>query len=218
MSIIEGSHYLHFLWIKDLEGILEQINLAFVVSGRICSHRWRCIDLDKPRSQLVIEQDVETVQLKAVLIVDNGLRHGLQRANDAVLDQSSRFRHALRAILAHQVEFEAAQVPFASESIIVLRRRLLNSYVGQVHVGILDLLDLVRVTMMRESAEAGAIQVHSQRLVARHEHVDSQIELLASDQKRIHDVLLDDVGLSLRTVRLPSEVVLPLRDLCELVQ
>lgn len=71
---------------------------------------------------------------------------------------------------------------------------------------------------MGEPAEARTVQVHCQRLVASHKHVDTQIELLAADKKWVHDILLNDVRFSLWTVRLPSEVIFPLRDLSELIK
>ena len=153
-----------------------------------------------------------------MLVVDDGLGDGLQRSNDAVLDEGRGFRHPLWPILAHQVELQTAQVPLTTQSVIVLSGRLLNCDVCQVHVGILNLFNLVRVAMMRESSEASTVQVHCQGLVARHKHVDSQVKLFAANKQWIHDVLLDDVGFGLGTIWLPPEVILPLRDLCELVQ
>ena len=87
-----------------------------------------------------------------------------------------------------------------------------------MHVSVLDFVDLVRVSVMGKSTEARTVQVHGQGLVACYQHVDPKIELLASNQKRVHDVFLDDIGLSLWAVRLPSEIVLPLRYLSKFVE
>lgn len=75
--------------VQYLESVLEQVNLAFVVSWCIRGHGWRGIDFDKPWAQLIVKKDVEAVKLKAVLVVNNRLRHRLKRANDAVLDKCS---------------------------------------------------------------------------------------------------------------------------------
>lgn len=66
---------------------------------------------------------------------------------------------------------------------------------------------------MGETTEPTSVQVDSQGLVSSHKHIYSHVELLASDQKGIHNVALHDVGLGLRTIGLPTEIVLPLGDL-----
>lgn len=71
---------------------------------------------------------------------------------------------------------------------------------------------------MRETTETRSVQVHSQGLVASNQDVDSQVKLLATYQKWVIDVLLNDIRLGLWTVRFPAEIVLPLRDLGELIQ
>ena len=71
--------------------------------------------------------------------------------------------------------------------------------------------------MMCESSEAGPIEVDSQGLVACDKYVDSHIELLATDEKWIHDISLYNVRFCLRTLRFPSEIILPLSDLGKLV-
>ena len=87
-----------------------------------------------------------------------------------------------------------------------------------MHISVLNLIDFIRVTVMRETTETRSVQVHSQGLVASNQDVDSQVKLLATYQKWVIDVLLNDIRLGLWTVRFPSEIVLPLRDLSELIQ
>ena len=87
-----------------------------------------------------------------------------------------------------------------------------------MHISVLNLIDFIRVTVMRETTETRSVQVHSQGLVASNQDVDSQVKLLATYQKWVIDVLLNDIRLGLRTVRFPAEIVLPLRDLSELIQ
>ena len=65
----------HPLRVEDLVGILEEADLPFVILWGVRSHRRGGIDLDQPRSQLVIEQDVESIQLEAVLVIDDCLLH-----------------------------------------------------------------------------------------------------------------------------------------------
>lgn len=71
---------------------------------------------------------------------------------------------------------------------------------------------------MSETSEPRPVQVSRQRCIASDETVDAHIEFLATDQKRVDDVALDDVGFSLRALRFPPEVVLPLSDLLKFVE
>lgn len=87
-----------------------------------------------------------------------------------------------------------------------------------MHVRVLNLLHVVRIPVVREPSEAGAIEINDERLVAGTECVDSHVKLLAANQQRVHDVPLHDIGLGLGTFWLPSKVVLPLGDLCKLVE
>ena len=68
----------YFLRVQHLECVLKQVDFAFIIGRSIRSHRRRGIDLDQPWAQLVIKQDIEAVEFKAMLVVDNCLRHGLK--------------------------------------------------------------------------------------------------------------------------------------------
>ena len=87
-----------------------------------------------------------------------------------------------------------------------------------MHVSVLDFFDFVRITVMSESSEARPVEIDGQRLVACDENIDSHIKLLATDEQGIHDVSLYNVRLCLGTFWFPSEIVLPLGNLGELVK
>jgi hypothetical protein len=87
-----------------------------------------------------------------------------------------------------------------------------------MHVGILDLLYFVGVAMVGEACKACPVEVDCQRLVCCHKAIYAHIELLTPDQKWVHDVTLNDIWLRLWAFWFPSEIVLPLSDLCELVE
>ena len=68
----------HFFWVKNLESVLQQIDLTLVITRCVCSHGWTSIDLNQPWTQLVIKQDIETVELEAVLIIDDCFSYRLE--------------------------------------------------------------------------------------------------------------------------------------------
>ena len=87
----------------------------------------------------------------------------------------------------------------------------MHEWVRQVvHVG--------RVARVSEPAEALAVQVDGQRLIAGDQNVDSKVELLAADEQRVHDVALHNVRLGLRALWLPSQFIFPLGNLLQFVE
>ena len=71
---------------------------------------------------------------------------------------------------------------------------------------------------MSEPRESSAVQINSQWRIGSAQCIDSHVKLLTSDQQRIIDVFLDNIGLSLRVFRIVSEVVFPLGDLLQFVK
>lgn len=71
---------------------------------------------------------------------------------------------------------------------------------------------------MGEPRESASVEPNSERQVGRNKCVNPHIELLAPDKQRVTDVPLDNVGLSLRALWLPSEIVLPLSYLGQFVE
>ena len=86
-----------------------------------------------------------------------------------------------------------------------------------MHVSVLNFVDFVGVPVVGEAAEATAVQVHSQWLVVSDQDVDPHVKLLAPDKQRVHDIPLHNIRLGLWAVRLPPEIVLPLRNLRQFV-
>ena len=72
-----------------------------------------------------------------------------------------------------------------------LRILLIDRVVGQVHI-LVVFVELGGVLFGGESGQAFLVDVDPQRLIARHDYVDSQIELVSIDEKRVSDVARDD--------------------------
>lgn len=71
---------------------------------------------------------------------------------------------------------------------------------------------------MSESAETFSVEIDCERLVADDQYINSHIELLSTNEERIHDVSLDNVWLSLWTFWFPSEFVFPLSNMLQLIE
>lgn len=153
-----------------------------------------------------------------MLVVDHSFLYWLKTPDDKVLNLTECITDSLLTILRHHVEFHRSQVPLTSQSVIIVVRSFLNSYICQMDVVILDIFNIIGVSVMGKPTKASSVQVNDQRLVRNHEHINSHIELLASNQQRVHDVPLHDVRLSLRGLRLPPEIVLPLGDLSQFIE
>jgi len=87
-----------------------------------------------------------------------------------------------------------------------------------MHISVLDIINFVCISMMSKSTESSSIQVNCQRLLGYYKHVNTHIKLFTTNQKRVHNVSLDDIWLSLRTFRFPSKVILPLGNLSQFIE
>ena len=94
----------NFLLVQNCEGVLEQAELSVIIGWRVGCHRWRRVNLDQPRPQLIVKQNVETVQLKTVLVVNYNLLNGLQALDDQVIHFAECVCDLLYAVLRHQKE------------------------------------------------------------------------------------------------------------------
>lgn len=76
----------NLLLIQACESVIKETDLHLIITGCICRHRRTGIDLDQPGFEVGIEQDIESIQLEAMLIVYNSLLYRLKTANDHFLD------------------------------------------------------------------------------------------------------------------------------------
>lgn len=67
---------------------------------------------------------------------------------------------------------------------------------------------------MGEAGKTGAVEVDGERLVGGAESVDAHVELAATEEERVEEVALADVGLG----RVVSVEGLPLGNVCDLVE
>jgi hypothetical protein len=87
-----------------------------------------------------------------------------------------------------------------------------------MHVVIRDIFHIGSVSVMSESSEASPVEICCQWSVASNETIYSHIKLLSSNQQGVNDIPLDDIRLCLRTLWLPSEIILPLSNLLKFVE
>lgn len=153
-----------------------------------------------------------------MFVIDDGLLNWLQTPNNHILYLTECLWNLLLAILWHQEELHTSKIPLASKSFIIVFWSFLNGNISQMDVMILNVFNVVCVSVMSESSKPCSVEISCQWRIASDEAIDSHIEFLATDEQRIHDVPRHDVGLSLRTLRLPSEVILPFGNLLKLVE
>lgn len=128
------------------------------------------------------------------------------------------FIYPFGAESAHQIKLHSTEIPFTSEFIVVIIRGLLNGHVRQMHERIGKIVQIVAVPGVSKSAESFSIQINGQWLVANDEYINSKIELFTANQKRVHDIPLDNVRFCLRTLWLPSQLVFPLGNMLKLIE
>ena len=112
--------------------------------------------------------------------------------DDDIVDTGPEKVHVDTNLL--QMLAEGAQGPLVAEiillSVLILNKTvilLIDGVVGQMHILVL-LVNLLCVRLRCKASETLLEDVDSERLVARHDHIDSQVKLVAIDQERIGDV------------------------------
>ena len=112
--------------------------------------------------------------------------------DDDIVDTGPEKVHVDTNLL--QMLAEGAQGPLVAEiillSVLILNKTvilLIDGVVGQMHILVL-LVNLLCVRLRCKASETLLEDVDSERLVARHDHIDSQVKLVAIDEERIGDV------------------------------
>jgi hypothetical protein len=63
---------------SDSEEICDELTFDALVEGRLTGEGWRQVDLEKPRVQLVVYEDVETQELETVVAEGHILLTGVE--------------------------------------------------------------------------------------------------------------------------------------------
>ena len=87
-----------------------------------------------------------------------------------------------------------------------------------MNIVVLNVFNVSSISVMSKSCKPSSVKVCSQRSVTCHKAINSHVKFLASNQQRINDIALHDIGLSLRAFRFPPEIVFPLSDLLQFVK
>lgn len=111
---------LHLFQVQHSECVVKEPDLHLIITGGVCSHRWGGINFDQPRFQVGVKENIETVELKTVLVIDDGLLDRLEASYDHFLDLCERIRNFLLPVLRHEEEFHASKVPLATETLIIV--------------------------------------------------------------------------------------------------
>lgn len=69
---------------------------------------------------MLIEEDVKTVELKAVLIINDRLGNRLETFDYQLLDLLVAVVYFLLAVAAHQVELHSPKIPLATKLVIIV--------------------------------------------------------------------------------------------------
>lgn len=118
-----------FLHVDDGHGIVQQREFHRVVLWSIRRERRAGVDLDEPWLERRVDEDVVAVELEGLAVVDDDFLDRQQRPHAQQLDVEEQSVDALDAVLRHEVELEAAHVPFAAALRVVVVAFFLDRYV-----------------------------------------------------------------------------------------
>jgi hypothetical protein len=191
---------------NQAEGVCEQGALDRQVKGALSRQGGTQVDLDEPRLEIRVNQDVKSKKLEAVGAVCASLLHASldvvltaeKSLEDDVVDTGPKEIHVDADLL--EMLAEGAEGPLVAEVVLLLVLvlnkllvLLVDRVVCQVHV-LVRLVDFLRVRFGGEPGKALLENIDSHRLVSSNKHVDSQVELVPINQERVRDVLGDDAG------------------------
>jgi hypothetical protein len=87
-----------------------------------------------------------------------------------------------------------------------------------MHIVILNVFNVCSISVMSKSCKTSSIEVGCQGSITCNKAINTHVKLLATYQKRIDDITLHNVGLSLGAFWFPSEIVFPLGDLLKFIE
>jgi len=170
-----------------------------------------------------VDHDVVAEELEAVLVVGQQILHRFETVHEDLLNLQEALVDEVCSELGGQEELEVSELPLAVVAVLVLLVALLHSDVRAVDICSLAgtfVFDVVHgEPLVRKARESCAVEVDGQRVETRAEGVESEVELLPSDEQWIGDVLLRDVVFLLESVADYDAGVLgaPLVDCAQLV-
>ena len=89
--------------VDNVEYIVQQSDLEIVIVGRRCSKGRRCVDFEQPGFEVLVDKDVIAIHFEGVLVIDDNLLDGKQRANEDVLHLSKKLFCPFLAVFCIQI-------------------------------------------------------------------------------------------------------------------
>jgi hypothetical protein len=174
---VRGHHYVEY--------IVEQVHLQDSVdfSGR--GERRGRIHFDEPWLDVLVNEDVIAIALKAMLVIDDHALDALQRDVYDVVDVIETLVCDSLSSSLFKVESKILDAPFTAMTLVVVFRELLDSHISQMDVHVVQLSNVGSVLLIAETSKSHRIKPYFQRSVACNEHIDSEIELLLSYEQRV---------------------------------
>mmetsp|Transcript_4055 Transcript_4055/g.11846 ORF Transcript_4055/g.11846 Transcript_4055/m.11846 type:complete len:493 (+) Transcript_4055:1522-3000(+) len=200
--------------VQEVQRVPDEVVLHVRVERRVAGERRAVVNLDDPRLEGAVDEDVKAQDLEAAerrhrrppraahaALVDVRQR-GLHGDDGLVHDVGDAVPEAVRILAALlQVLQEPGQPPLAAAHLlarlVVLHEgvaMLVDGVVREVHRRLLHvLLRRLLVLLRAQPHEPLAVQQDAQRLDGHDERVDAQVELVAVDEQRVLHVLLRDL-------------------------
>ena len=131
---------IHPVWRHHhIEDIIDQVHFEDAIHFSSGGKGGAGVDFDEPGLEVLIDEDIESVALKAMLVVDNDTLHALQTHKDYVIDFIKAFVSYYFATRLFEIEPQVLNAPFGSVSLVVVVRVLLNCHIRQMYKHVIQL-------------------------------------------------------------------------------
>jgi len=162
LSSLISPVFRHYYFVNRTKHV--HLELLILLSGG--SETGGGIDFDEPRLAVVIDEHIEAVEFKAVLVIDDDCLHTFERHYDEIVDVFEAARGLLSAVHHLQVEFQTLCGPLASVVSTVLLAVFLDGHIGQMHEHVVHLCNIRRVELVAKPPETFVIYVCSDGTIA----------------------------------------------------
>jgi hypothetical protein len=147
-------------WYYDSEAVVYQVHLYLSVNFSSSSQTGRCVYLNQPGLELRIDQNIKTVKLETVLVVDHDLLNSFQRYVNDVVNFFKTFIAGSLALGLFQVEFQVRNRPFTAMFIVVIGCLFRYGNICQVDEHIVALCHIVTVLFDTETCKPKVIKIN----------------------------------------------------------
>ena len=163
LSVVISSKFVRFftpIWRHNyVKCIINHLHFKDSISFSGRWQTWRSINFNQPWLEIIIDQNVESVDLKAVSVVYNYALNTFQTYEYNIFDSFKEFFARLFASRLFYIKSHIFNGPFATVLLVVAISKFLNRNICQVNHHVVQLCNVGCVFFCTKSCEAPCMKI-----------------------------------------------------------